>query len=126
MREAIEYVREVVECDGPYDGIIGFSQVCVSVCSPAAVMRGPASPPPKGAVQFQYCTDARFSPLPGRRCRCSSDCADSSSIPVCYLRVRSPDPSQRCDGGSAGAHDWRFGAHRHADTTLRGQKRLVL
>jgi hypothetical protein len=27
MEEAVEYVREVVEADGPFDGLMGFSQV---------------------------------------------------------------------------------------------------
>ena len=28
MQQAVEYVREVVDEDGPYDCIMGFSQVC--------------------------------------------------------------------------------------------------
>lgn len=28
MEEAVEFVQEVVEEDGPYDCVIGFSQVC--------------------------------------------------------------------------------------------------
>jgi hypothetical protein len=28
MQQAIEYVHEVVEEDGPYDFVVGFSQVC--------------------------------------------------------------------------------------------------
>ena len=31
MKDAVEYVREVVEEDGPYDAVLGFSQVRATI-----------------------------------------------------------------------------------------------